>query len=106
MAVISVYGDKAWGSLGVVSEPNPLASCLKNKVEVILALRAPCCMFWGKLTLSAILGCFDILPFRHLLYRVKWSMGDEGPRSSLSLIWLRGRSLGIILTCPLVCPQR
>lgn len=36
----------------------------------------------GKLTLSAILGCFEILPFCRLLCRVRWSMGDGVPDSS------------------------
>lgn len=60
----------------------------------------------GKLILSVILGCFEFLPFCSLLCRVRWSIGGRGPRSFLGLIWLRGRSLVIILTCPLVSPKR
>lgn len=51
-----------------------LASCLKNKVEMMLALRALCRVFWGN-SLSVILGRFEVLPFCCLLCKVKWGMG-------------------------------
>lgn len=55
-----------------------LASCLKNKAEMILALRALCRVFWGN-SLSVILGRFEVLPFRCSLCKVKWGMGRFDP---------------------------
>lgn len=110
MAVISVCGDKAsgkggWG-LGEVTEAN---LCLGNKGtrgDETLALLIFAVCSGETHTVSGILGCFENLPFCHLLCSVGRLMGRGADGALiLSVSDLVERRV-IILTSLLVCPGR